>query len=600
MPGTVTTVRYTLACMSNMFATNPFHRYAAAALFACILLLSACSPPAEPVSRPRRIGAGNITYGGVLRVSVNEDIRSVFPHNMVDAAALSIMNQVYEGLVSLDGKTGQIKPAIASEYAISPDGKTYRFTLREDVYFHDDKAFPEGKGRQVKSADVAYCFTKLCEPAPYNQLYAFVTDLIAGASGYYEALEKGQKNPPKPRGIRVVSDFVIEFELEHPSASFLTILTLPCSWIFPEELYSYGQEINSWSIGTGPFRARTLKMNDVIILERNKRYWKTDSLGNSLPYLDAVRFNFISDAATELSAFSRGSLDIVLRVPYGELSRLNANTESANANYHILTAPGLRTEYYGFQHRSPVYSNLWVRKAFNCAIDRDYLTNHVLKGYGTSAHHGFVPYDLPGYDNSGIEGYRFQPELAREYLAKAGFPGGAGFPVVTIQLNDGNVTSLEVADAIQEMLSTHLGLTVELAVLPRNRHYDMVERGYTPFWRDGWIADYPDPENFLKLFHGKLVPEDSIKASYLNTARFKDPTFDKYFEAGLRETNPGKRMEWMLLADAELVKQAAVLPLYHEKWTWLVSNQAENVYIGTMGELNLTRVYIRRVDRPAT
>ncbi len=152
------------------------------------------------------------------------------------------------------------------------------------------------------------------------------------------------------------------------------------------------------------------------------------------------------------------------------------------------------------------------------------------------------------------------------------------------------------------MLVTHLNITVELAVLPRVKHYDQIENGKVEFWRDGWIADYPDPENFLKLFHGKLVPDDSQKTDFLNTVRFKNETFDKYFESALRETDAEKRMDLFRKADQEIINHAAVAPLYYEKWIWLVGSNVENLQSNNMGELDLSQVYFssgKRARQPS-
>ncbi len=560
-----------------------------------LLGLVSCTGSKEPTRPPIRVTEDGKIYGGVLRINISDEIRSIFPHNVVDASAFTIMNQVYEGLVFLERSTNSIKPAIASSYTISPDGKVYRFVLREDVLFHDDKVFPSGKGRLVKAQDIAFCFEKLCEPAEHNQLYAFVVDIIAGGRSYYDAVEKGNQGAPKPHGIRVISDYVLEIELEYANPTFLTILTHPCCWIFPKELYSYGDDINNWSIGTGPFRARTIKMNDVFILEKNRSYWKQDSNGNALPYLDAIRCNFVQSGQSEISEFNNGNLDLLLSVPFDQIEVLSGSMDKNHGSsmYRILTAPGLRTEYYGFQHRNTTYSSELVRKAFNYAIDRQFLVDTLLRGYGIPATSGFVPPTLPGYGIDTVQGFNFDPEKARALIAEAGYPGGKDFPVVTLQLNDANATALKVAEAIQHMLAENLNLTIELAVLPRDKHYDSIEAGNVGFWRDGWIADYPDFENFLKLFHGKLVPDDSVRASYLNTVRFNDQRFDEFFEEGIRETNAKKRRELMLSADAEIISRAVVIPLYHEKWVWLASNRVKNLQVGTMGELNVSEVYLQ-------
>lgn len=553
------------------------------------LLLAGCSANSGEEQELRtRNETGNSRYGGLFKMNITEEIRSIYPHNMVDASAFNIMNQVYEGLMRINPATNELETALAEKYQVSSDGKTYTFTLRKGIYFHDDPIFKENAGREVKAADVVYCFTKLCEPSPRNQLYAFVIDLISGARRHYES--GGETGVA---GLRVIDEYTLEIELEYPAPTFLSILTHPCSWIFPKELDNYGSDAESWCIGTGPFKGRIIKVNDVVILERNKKYWARDESGNQLPYVDAVRCNFVSDESEQLELFFEGNLDLVMKVPFENVASLENDLENKGetAGYDILTIPGLRVEYYGFQHRSDLFGDKRVRRAMNYAVDRSYLVDSILMGYGTSANHGFVPPAMPHFDAGAVPGFEYQPEMAQQLMREAGFPNGKGFPVLTLQLNDGSNTSIEVAEAVQKMLTDNLNITVELSVLPRDLHYDQIEQGNVLFWRDGWIADYPDPENFLKLFHGKLVPDDSVKASYLNTVRFKNTNFDNYFEASLRNSDIDQRMQTYQRADQILIEQAAMMPLYYEKWVWLVKNNIENLEVGSMGVLDLRKVY---------
>jgi len=559
-----------------------------------------CGDNTETVERKQRKGEGDVVYGGLFRMNITDETRSIFPHNMVDASSFNLMNQVYEGLMTINPASKQLEPALAESYSISSDGKTYTFQIRKGVYFHDDQIFEEGQGREVKAQDIVFCYTKLCEPSSYNQLYAFVLDIIKGARAHYES---GGKTGVS--GLRVIDDYTVEIELEHPTPTFLSILTHPCSWIFPSELYKYGEDINSWSIGTGPFKARTIKINDVVIFERNKDYWGEDKYGNSLPYLDAIRCNFESNVRRQFNLFLEDKLDLIMTVPFESVPALkNAETEDgSDLDFQIVNIPGLQVEYYGFQHRSDIFSNIKVRKAINHAIDRQFIVDSILYGYATAATHGFVPPSMPAYDDERINGFTYSPEQARELLSEAGYESGEEFPVLTLQLNDGNQTIIEVAEAVQKMLVDNLGITVEISVLPRDKHYDQIEQGNVKFWRDGWIADYPDPENFLKLFHGKLVPEDTQKASYLNTVRFKNTNFDNYFEACSRETEAEKRMGIAQRADQILMEEAAVAPLYFEDWIWLVKKDAKNLEIGSMGVLELKSVYIddsKKTQGPAS
>jgi len=527
-------------------------------------------------------------------MSLSDDILSIFPHNLIDAAAFNLMNQVYEGLFELDEATQQFKPKLAESFSISEDGTVYTIVLKKGVFFHDDPIFTEGKGREVTAEDVVYCFTKLCEPYEDNALYPYVIDLIKGAAEYRQAKQEGKPTSERPEGLRVVDKYKLEIELEHPTPNFLAVLTHPCCWIFPKELYEYEDQINNWCIGTGPFKAFTIKMNDVIIFQRNSNYRGIDSLGRALPYLDAVRCNFVDSEQDQLDAFLEGNLDLIFRVPRNSVARLVKAAENESAGYSILTTPGMRVEYYGLQHRSELFGNEDVRKAINYAIDRQFLVDSVLKGFGEPAIYGFVPPATPGHDAKNIFGFTFSPERAKDLLSTAGFEDAQDFPVLTIQINDGNPTALEVAEAVQKMLADNLGITVELSILPRDKHYEEIELGRVEIWRDGWIADYPDPENFLKLFHGNLVPEDSVKASYLNTVRFNDPSFDQFFELSTRETNLEARRNLLFKADSVVIEKAAVVPLYYEEWVWLANTRVENLAVSPMGNLDLTEVHFSR------
>lgn len=579
--------------MKNRLITSSL--YQTLFLFLCLAFASAaivsCTDSANQKSKASRKKSDGVEAGGLFRMNITDQMRSFFPHNIVDANATDLMNQVYEGLLMFDPKTKKIIPALAESYSLSEDGKVYTFHLRRGVYFHDDAAFKDGKGREVRSQDVVYCLTRLCEPATRNQLYAFVIDLIKGGREHYDKGVSGNLE-----GLRVIDDYTFEIELYYPAPIFESILTHPCTWIFPRELYDYKDDIDVWCIGTGPFSARSIKMNEVVILERNKNYWRKDKDGYSLPYLDAVRCNFIENENRQLNMLVQGNLDLVLGVPYKSITGIKRGMENGTAdpNFRIITVPGLRVEYYGFQHKSEIFQDLRIRKAFNYAIDKQFLVDSILLGYGDPAIHGFVPTAMPGYRNDSVEGFAYSPQKAQQLFAEAGYENGVGFPVLTLQVNDGSSTIIEVADAVQRMLTKNLNLTVEIAVLPRSLHYEQIEKGDVAFWRDGWIGDYADPENFLRLFHGKLVPEDSVKASFLNTVRFKDEEFDRNFEASLRERDDKMRYEEYLSADQILMDRAAVVPLYYEKIIWLVDKHVQNLDYGGIGMLDLSEVYFSK------
>jgi len=271
-----------------------------------------------------------------------------------------------------------------------------------------------------------------------------------------------------------------------------------------------------------------------------------------------------------------------------------AGPDSLTREYRrfILQAtPQLATAYYGFLHVKPPFDDVRVRQAFNYAIDRDKLVRFTLKGEGYPAHHGFVPPAFATYPSDSIRGYRYRPSLAQRLLAEAGYPQGKGFPELTLQLNSGGATNIPIAEAIQKMLEDNLHIRVSLNIVPFAAHLEAVETGKALFWRAGWIADYPDPENFLNLFYSVHVPEKLEQHSYLNTFRYRSPRFDSLFEAALRTPDEHRRMRLYARADQQAVDDAVCLFLYYYKVHRLLQPYVRNFPINGMEFRDFTSVY---------
>lgn len=562
------------------------------AVFLLMGVFVACQTSSDRKSRGTVVGKGGVQYGGVFSVNEIEDFRSLYPLSITDVTGHRIANQVYEGLVKLDQQTLEIKPGLAESWEISDDGKVYTFALRKGVYFHDDPCFEGGKGRKVKSSDVKFCFDRLFEAASDNVMATSYSDRIVGATAYYEE-SKGSDDPESGvAGVRVIDGHTIVIELVHPSPSMMKILSQPAFWIYPPEaVEAYKHKLRVHAVGTGPFRLKTVKEGEVVILERNHNYWGEDSLGNQLPYLDAVKYTFIKEKTTEMAEFEKGNLDMLFDLPTEEVAKIKGEMTRGEArDYQFQSIPSMVIQYYGFQHQSDVFGDVNVRKAFNYAVDRSRIVEYALQGKGFPAIHGIVPPSFRDYNTEAVKGYQFNPDRARDYLAKGGYPDGAGFPVLTLQLNYGGAVNVQVAEVIQKMLEETLNISIELTLVPRSQHFERVETGKALFWRDGWSADYADPENFLNLLYGQLVPDDINKKSYINSIRYKNEKFDRIFELALRETNSEKRNELFRKADQIAMDDAAIIPLYYEESIRLLQSDVQNFPINPMEYRDFSRV----------
>ena len=238
--------------------------------------------------------------------------------------------------------------------------------------------------------------------------------------------------------------------------------------------------------------------------------------------------------------------------------------------------PNLRRSTYGFLIPDKIFSNKNVRLAFNYAIDRGKIADYTAKGEGVPCFNGMVPLGMPGYNNSLVKGYAFDVAKAKEYLAKAGYPNGKGFPRVTLETNSGGGRNEKVAESVQKMLIENLNIDVEITQVVWAQHINNIETSKVGFWRFAWVADYPDPENFLNLFYGKNVPTDPNEASYINPFRYINAAYDAVFEKAIATINTEERNKLYVQLDQMIVNDAPFLPIYYSMNRRLIQPYVKN------------------------
>jgi len=546
-------------------------------------------------------GAGGIYYGEIFKFNEVENFRHLYPHNVTEAVSMRIVSQIYEGLVKFDqSNIDDLVPGIAERWEVNPDATKFTFHLKKGITFHDDPCFPNGKGREVTATDVKYCFDLLCTESPDNQMFWLFKDRVKGANAHYEASKVGKAPAGGVEGVRILNDSTVEIELDIPFGGFLKLLATPGGYIFPKEaVETYGDDLRVKAVGTGPFTIRKVSEGDVVILQRNPNYWQFDEYGNQLPYLDGIKITFQKEKKTELNQFP-DNLHMVYQLPIENINEVLGDFETAlqggNEPFQMQHTASLSTQFYGFLHSNGVMQDVRVRKAFNMAIDREELVTYILRGEGIAAEGGVVPPSFPTYPSDEISGYEFNPEEAQRLLAEAGYPGGRGLEGLTLQLNSGGTINEKVAQNLQKMFETNLGVTVQLNVQPLSQHYQMVETGSSNFWRAAWLADYPDPENFLYIFHSKHVPDSIEGRSYLNPFRYSSARFDSLYDAAMAEPENDRRMKLLAMADQQMIDDAAVMPIYYDEVIRLVNSRVQNFPINTMEYRDFTRVWFEKLE----
>ncbi|MGL5892226.1 MAG: ABC transporter substrate-binding protein [Bacteroidia bacterium] len=535
---------------------------------------------------------GDVEYGGIFRMNELEDFRSLYPIELTEVSGYRIASQIYEGLVKYNQKDLSVMPGIARSWDQLDSSTRFVFHLRNDVYFHNDACFaPDGKGRKVVAADIKYCFDQLCITSPRNkQFQNTFKDRVAGANDCYD------KKSNSVSGVTVVNDSTIEVKLLHPIPGFLNIIASAGCWIYPKEaIAKYGEDINDHNVGTGPFMQKVIKKSETVVLDRNPNYWMVDEWGNKLPYLDQLQFKFIKDKRAEILAFNTHDLDMIYRLPVEMSKEIMGELEEAKKRpngFVLQSSPSLSITYYGFLCTQPPFDNTKVRQAFCYAIDRAQIADKILQGDAMAASYGIVPPCMNGYDSKSVTGFTFDAEKARKLMAEAGYPGGKGFPEITLQINSGGGDrNILTAEYVGSQLREVLNINVRIETVPFGQNLEAIESGKVQFWRIAWYADYPDPETFLTTLYGSHVPADAGEKSPLNTSRYISPRFDSLYSAAVNEANPAKRAQLFVMADQQAMNDAAIMPIYYEQNDRLVNKNVRGFDINQMELRDFTRVW---------
>ena len=546
---------------------------------------------------------GDRYYGGVFRMNEPEYIRTLYPPSITDAYSYSIANQIYEGLLKFDQEYLTLENALAESYSVDSTGTIYTFKLKKGIYFQDADCFPNGKGREVTTADIQYCFTALCKSRANNHGFEIFRGTLKGADEFYNASKDGKEPSFKVEGIKILDDYTIQFQLLNKSSLFLYSLARPFAYIYPKEAFEkYGMEMRIKPVGTGPFYLATVDEDNVIILKKNQNYHNSDSLGNKLPFLDAIEIKFLKERKAEFMEFKKGNFDMVYRLPTEQIIDILEDGQKKTlkgeyTKYQMQREPEMSTHFLMFNHEHELFKNKNVRKAISFALERTKILEYVLDGEGYKAGvNGITPPTFHGYDINKIKGYDINLDSAKYYLKKAGYPEGKGFPKITLYLNSDGDRNVRVAEEVQKELKDNLNIEIELTVLPFAQHLESAMNGKSPYFRIGWMADFPNPQNFLHLFYGKNVPKTKAESSFPNLSRYNSAKFDGFYEKAMASQNLEETIDNFVKAEQTLMEDAGVIVLWYDEGYRLLQPHVQNFPSNPMQYRDLSDVYFK----PAT
>ncbi|MFU1998420.1 ABC transporter substrate-binding protein [Bordetella avium] len=383
-----------------------------------------------------------------LRISFTTDIRSTEPGVNRDSNSDAVVPHIVEGLVAY-GEDTEIRPLLAKSVDISPDGRTYTFKLRDGVTFHN--------GEPLSSADVLWSWNHYMRPD----------------SGWRCVSEFDGRGLSKVESVTAPDPKTVVFQLDKPNGLFLgTLARLDCGGTGILNQASVKAD-GSWDkpIGTGPFSLAEWRRGEYVSLKRFANYANQDGkrdgyTGSKRPLVDELRFVIVPDDSTAKAALLRGDIDIIEDLSYNDVPVLKKEPSVKVSYAPLMSMTGLL-----MQTRDPILSNPKLREAIAHAIDYEQLAAAVTEGLA-KANNSVVPQASPYYGTVQNQGWKYDPELARQRLAESGYRGQA----LSILATKRYPQSYNAAVLIQAMLQS-VGINAKMETLEWATQLDRYNAG---------------------------------------------------------------------------------------------------------------------------
>jgi oligopeptide transport system substrate-binding protein len=572
---------------------------------AMLVVLLALGPAALEGCRSRApdqryCGAAEPRHGpDELWINNTTEPESLDPALCADNVGGELVVNLFAGLVQPHPQSLAPLPDVATSWEIGADGRTYTFELRDSLW---------SDGQPVVASDFAYAWKRVLAPETASK-NASLLYVLAGARAYHEQavvlggvpaastpeslrralpavgaseiqvlgsdallfVKAAGKDGGAQRqellaalagaeidghrlavhladaslvGVRAVTPHRLEVQLEQPTPYFLDLARHYALMPVPKHVVEAAPE--AWArdpvhlTSNGPYRVREARFRDHLLLEKNERYWDAASVRTP-----RIKLLEIESSTTALSMYEAGYLDWIgsnTSLPPEAIERLRSCADYA-------ASPTLSSYWYWLNTRRPPLDDVRVRRALSLAIDRDRLVAAVKRGAEVPTA-GLVPKNLVGYTPAAAP--ETNPEEARRLLAAAGFPGGKGWPGLTLSYNTGEGHRL-LAEAVQQMWRRELGIEVQLASVEWRVLLENLAAGRFDIARLGWSADYPDAANILEVLRG---------ASGNNHSGWRDDKFESLLAEASRTTARAPRAELLRQAEAIALEAQPLLPLY--------------------------------------
>jgi len=499
----------------------------------------------------------------ILRLELPvSDIATFDPGQATDIYSSAAVTSVFTGLVQLNDKL-EVTPQMADHWTSSSDGLTWTFTLKQDLTFSD--------GTPITSHDVAYSIDRALSPQVSS---------LNGISLTYLGLIKDSDKRVAGKISTIIDDSVltpdnntIVFKLNKPGAYFLQALTNPTSFVVEKSVIDkYGLKFvdhlsdNSGQGGAGPWVVRSWNHQKGIILVPNSKYY------GPKPQLSQLQWLFYKSPKTQYEVYQAGQLDDAV-IPA-------ENLQQAETSKEFVKTPLLAIQYFAMNYLVKPFDNIHIRQALSLALNRDVINTAIFKGAHVPSCH-IVPSGMPGY-NPSLTCPGGAPTSGDQNKARQLFQQGmreeglTTFPSINLTYANGDPDADNMITTARQMWQTVLGVDIKPQPIDFNQLVtDLNSAINNPkglaMWQIGWIADYPDPQDWTTLQFDKSSPNNSTNYGQNDaTDAATQQQVQQQLEQADVTTNQAQRIRMYNRAEQQLVNDVAWLPLYQQSATRLV------------------------------
>ncbi len=549
-------------------------------------------------------------------------IRGFDPALVMDVPSVQAVSKVYEGLVQyayLD-RPYRVEPLLAEALPeVSSDGLEYTFRIRRGIRFQDDPCFTNsaGRGRELTADDFVYAIKRVADLKVGSSGYWTLRGRIAGLDAFRSRSANGATDySADVEGLRVPDPYTLRIRLTQPFPALLWMLAMNYAYAVPREAVAfYGADFVNHPVGTGPYVLKEWVQNYKLEFVRNPawqasgrvdRYPDTGSAddkargflrdaGRPVPFVDRIEQYVVGDPSTQWLMFLAGRLDMsaISRDNWDAVVTVDRELTGPLAGRGIVmdAAPALDVSYIGFNMEDPVLgTNRYLRQAMQSAFDRAQWVRFQ-NGRVTPAN-GPVPPAIRAPE-AGENPFPFDLAKARKLMEQAGYPDGRDPRTgrrleLTLELGAGTADARETAEVLASFME-RIGIVVQPSINNWPTLLKKIEQRRAQMFMLSWLADYPDPENFLQLFYG---PNETPGA---NRCNYRNADFDRLYDEAARLPDGTPRRALYARMERIVMEDCPWLFLHHSmsfslRHPWLANVKPHDFPYG------MIKYY--RVDRP--